>query len=126
MTNPLKLAALYKKLEAARAAAETAGQKWWLEWRNNGGSAQSLSDLNATCRKLDELAPGEGARMQSVLTLNALLDLTRRHTELVAEAKDMRKRLASVEEKNGQDIVRSSAIAPSEGGTLGESGGEGI
>jgi hypothetical protein len=121
--NPLKLSAIYKKLEDARKIADEVGKRWWLEWKSNGGSGQS--DLNAACRKLDELAPGEGARVESSLALNASVDLLRKFTELQAELKDVRARLNTAEVEIGKNIVRS-ADTPSEGRPLFTSGGEGI
>ena len=126
-TNPLKQAARYKELQLARGAAEKYSRDWWDLWKKGVFSDQS--ELNSAARKLDELAPGEGARLQAAIAMNALQDMLRKFSELTEECAHMRKRLSQIEERDqdGKNIVRSATTdSSSESSTLGTSGTEGV
>jgi len=126
--NPLKQAAHFKALEQARSEADKVAKAWWDEWK--GGNMPSQSSLNSVCRTLDSLAPGEGARLEAMLALNALADLQRKFKEQAEESASIRTRLVALEKEkaHGQDIIRraDAPFASGESSSLPESSGESI
>ena len=102
--NPLKLAKLFAELEKTRKAALETSKEIWAHFR--AGTLPDLNNFITITEDLDDKTKTEGSRSVGFLSLNLVLQLSKKVNEMNLEIKELRRQLLEI---SNESSVRDSA-----------------